>query len=398
MSRRANANTGYSTNNEVTLVKGGKDYFDLLESLIDGSQYLLFFQMYIFDEGTTGLRVAAALSRAASRGVKVYVLLDGYASQGLSDEFLERWRTSGVFFRWFEPLLRSKYFYFGRRLHHKVIVADGRHGLVGGINISDRYNDAPDHVAWLDWAVHLQGDAVHELHDICSRRAVHGRLSRKYKPIPLPPGVQTEKFPNCPVRIRVNDWVRGRREISRSYLEMLRNAKIEVILMSSYFMPGRDFRKQLRIAVKRGVTVKVILAGPSDVVLGKLAERYLYPWLLRNKVEIYEYQKSILHGKISVCDGLWVTVGSYNLNELSAKASVELNVDVLETSFSEKVLTNLEQIIQQDCIRISEQAKAHAGPWNRIVQLAAFELCRLILFMVTFYFKQHRINYRRSSE
>ena len=163
-------------------------------------------------------------------------------------------------------------------------------------------------------------------------------------------------------------------------------------------MPGHDFRKQLRIALKRGVIVKVILAGPSDVILGKLAERYLYPWLLRNKVEIYEYQKSILHGKISVCDGQWVTVGSYNLNELSAKASVELNVDVLETSFSEEVQTNLEQIIQQDCIRISEHTKAHAGPFDRIVQLAAFELCRLILFMFTFYFKQHRINYRRSSE
>ena len=398
MSLRAPAVTGYSTNNEVTLVKGGGDYFDLLESLIDGSQYLLFFQMYIFDEGTTGLRVATALSRAASRGVKVYVLLDGYASQGLSDEFLERWRTSGVFFRWFEPLLRSKYFYFGRRLHHKVIVADGLHGLVGGINISDRYNDAPDHVAWLDWAIYLKGESVHELHDICSRRALHRRPSGRYKPISLPAGSQIKKFPECPVRIRVNDWVRGKREISRSYLDMLRGAKSEVILMSSYFMPGRDFRKQLRIALKRGVNVKVILAGPSDVILGKLAERYLYPWLLRNKVEIYEYQKSILHGKISVCDGQWVTVGSYNLNELSAKASVELNVDVLETAFSEEVQTNLEQIIQQDCIRVSEKTKAHAGPFDRIVQLAAFELCRLILFMFTFYFKQHRINYRRSSE
>ncbi len=398
MSQRAPAVTGYSTNNEVTLIKGGKSYFDLLESLIDGSQHLLFFQMYIFDEGTTGTRVAAALSRAASRGVKVYVLLDGYASQGLSEDFLDRWRTSGVYFRWFEPLLRSRYFYFGRRLHHKVIVADGRHGLVGGINISDRYNDASDYVAWLDWAVHIQGEAVLELHDICSRRALHGRLSGKYKPIPLPPGAQTEKFPECAVRIRVNDWVRGKKEISRTYLEMLRNAKTEVILMSSYFMPGHDFRKQLRIALKRGVVIKVVLAGPSDVILGKLAERYLYPWLLRNKAEIYEYQKSILHGKIAVCDGQWVTVGSYNLNELSAKASVELNVDVSDLAFAQEVQANLNLIIQQDCIRISKKTKAHTGPFNTLVQLAAFELCRLILFMFTFYFKQHRINYLPPSE
>ena len=391
MSRPSPNITGYSTNNEVKLIKGGKSYFDLLESLIEGSQYLIFFQMYIFDEGTTGTKVAAALSRAATRGVRVYVLLDGYASQGLSDNFLDRWRTSGVYFRWFEPLLRSRYFYFGRRLHHKVLVVDGQHGLVGGINISDRYNDSPDHVAWLDWAIHIEGEAVQELHDICSRRAMHGRLSGKYKPIPLPPGVQTKKFPACLVRIRVNDWVRGKREISRSYLEMLHKAKTEVILMSSYFMPGRDFRKQLRIALKRGVIVKVVLAGPSDVTLGKLAERYLYPWLLRNKVEIYEYQKSILHGKISVCDGQWVTVGSYNLNELSAKASVELNVDVFHSPFSQEALKSLEQIILQDCIRISEKTDTHGGPLNRLVQLVAFELCRLILFMFTFYFRQHKV-------
>ena len=391
MSRPSPNITGYSTNNEVKLIKGGKSYFDLLESLIEGSQHLIFFQMYIFDEGTTGTKVAAALSRAATRGVRVYVLLDGYASQGLSDNFLDRWRTSGVYFRWFEPLLRSRYFYFGRRLHHKVLVVDGQHGLVGGINISDRYNDSPDHVAWLDWAIHIEGEAVQELHDICSRRAMHGRLSGKYKPIPLPSGAQTEKFPECQVRIRVNDWVRGKREISRSYLEMLHKAKTEVILMSSYFMPGRDFRKQLRIALKRGVIVKVVLAGPSDVTLGKLAERYLYPWLLRNKVEIYEYQKSILHGKISVCDGQWVTVGSYNLNELSAKASVELNVDVFHSPFSQEALKSLEQIILQDCIRISEKTDTHGGPLNRLVQLVAFELCRLILFMFTFYFRQHKV-------
>ena len=189
----------------------------------------------------------------------------------------------------------------------------------------------------------------------------------------------------------MNDWVRGKKQISRSYLEMLRNANTEVILMSSYFMPGRDFRRQMRLALKRGVRIKVVLAGASDVKLGKLAERYLYPWLMRNKVEIYEYQKSVLHGKISVCDGQWTTVGSYNLNELSAKASVELNIDVFHEAFSQEVQENLEQIIQQDCIRISEKNNIHGGFFNGVVHLAAYELCRLILFLFTFYFKQHKI-------
>jgi len=77
-----------------------------------------------------------------------------------------------------------------------------------------------------------------------------------------------------------------------------------------------------------GVIIKVVQAGISDIALSKYAERYMYRWLLRNKVEIYEYQKTVLHGKIAVCDDQWMTVGSYNVNNLSAYASIELNLDV----------------------------------------------------------------------
>ncbi len=379
----------YSSYNQVALIRGGHAYFELLETLVNEAREVIFLQTYIFDEDFTGKKVAASLSRASKRGVKVYVLLDGYASQHLSTGFLESWKLDGVFFRWFEPLLRSRHFYFGRRLHHKVLVVDGVHGLVGGVNISDKYNDLPGNVAWLDWAIHVQGESVNELQAICAGRALRGRFSMKGGTIAFLNQKQ-EITTICHVRVRVNDWVRGRREISTSYLEMLRNSKSEVIMMSSYFMPGSDFRKQIRMAAKRGVTIRLILAGISDVRLGKLAERYLYPWLMRNKIEIYEYQKSVLHGKISVCDRQWVTVGSYNLNELSAKASVELNLDVKEPQFGDEVHRQLESIIKNDCLRISRQTDKHDGPFNRLVQYFAFLICRLILFLFTFYFRQRR--------
>ena len=183
--------SGYSNNNQLALVHGGKPYFELLEALIENAVHEILFQTYIFDGGNTGLRVAAALSRAARRGVKVYVLLDGYASQGLPNEIISHWREAGVYFRWFEPLLRSKYFYFGRRLHHKALVVDKCHGLVGGINISDKYNDKPGHPAWLDWAIHMQGEVVLELHTLCAQRAIsRKRLSLKKPKLPTLPALQ----------------------------------------------------------------------------------------------------------------------------------------------------------------------------------------------------------------
>ncbi|MEJ0057218.1 MAG: phospholipase D-like domain-containing protein [Bacteroidota bacterium] len=75
--------------------------------------------------------------------------------------------------------------------------------------------------------------------------------------------------------------------------------------MSPYFLPGLMFRRAIKNASKRGVKIKVILAGLSDIGTSKYAERYLYRWLFKNKVEIYEYSKTVLHGKIAVSDASW---------------------------------------------------------------------------------------------
>ena len=92
-------------------------------------------------------------------------------------------------------------------------------------------------------------------------------------------------------------------------------------------------RRLLTNAAKRGVKIKVITAGPSDIMLAKHAERWMYDWLLRNKIELYEYQPAILHAKVAVCDSEWITIGSYNLNNISAYASIELNLDVHNADF-----------------------------------------------------------------
>src|SRR5882762_3695256 len=109
----------------VKLIRGGRGYFDLLKEMIAEARYTLHIQVYIFEEDDTGNEIAEALLAAAGRNVRVFILVDGYASQKLSRGFVQRLRDAGIYFRKFEPLLRSKHFYFGRRLHHKVVVADG---------------------------------------------------------------------------------------------------------------------------------------------------------------------------------------------------------------------------------------------------------------------------------
>jgi cardiolipin synthase len=374
----------------VRLVRGGRDYFDLLDKMIREAVLTLHLQFYIFEEDDTGKKVACALLEAAARNVKVFVLVDGYASQKLSKEFIQNLRDAGIYFRRFEPFLKSKHYYFGRRLHHKVVVADGERSLVSGLNISDRYNDTPAGEAWLDWAVYAEGVTAGVLETICNRRTRNrgfmkiSAASLKPHPAELVPG-------DSDVRVRINDWVNNKRQITSTYLEMFRVASSHLIIMSPYFMPGHEFRKRMRLAVARGIKIKVILAGISDISISKNAERFVYRWLFRNQIEIYEYQRKVLHGKIAVCDAEWVTVGSYNMNDLSAQASIELNLDVNNIKFAKHVEETLLDIIQKDCKLITEEDyKVHTSFSQRVYQRIAYESMRLLLFLFTFYFRRKR--------
>jgi cardiolipin synthase len=373
----------------VALVHGGREYFDAVVQLIRRATKHIHLQTYIYDEDETGKMVADELIAAALRGVKVYMLIDGYASSGLSDTFIQHLEFSGIHFRYFEPVLRSRKFYVGRRLHHKIIVADGRESLVGGINISNKYNDLPDDPAWLDWAMWAEGEVSYELFKVCagfwcrSRKATRAMIAAH--PTPVFPSVW-----NCAVKVRRNDWVRRKNQISRSYIEMFNRAEEHIIIMSSYFLPGRVIRRNIARARSRGVKVSLILAGSSDVKMAKYAERFIYRWLLRLGVEIYEYPKAVLHAKLSTYDRVWVTVGSYNVNDISAYASVELNLDVMDNALAAKADGWLRRIVEEDCDTITSEQLQNYNALTRFLQWWSYEVYRALFFLFTFYFRQEK--------
>jgi cardiolipin synthase A/B len=377
----------YTNKNSIELIRGGKDFFSKLEELINKAELCIQIQVYIFDEDTTGSTIAAALMNASKRGIKVYLLVDGYASQSLSNSFVRKLRNAGIYFKFFEPLFRSRHFYFGRRMHQKIIVIDGLYALVGGVNIADRYNEINGIPAWIDYALFIEGEVAFQLHKSSLNYWKTESLSKDLVPandfsLSISPDKQ------CSVRLRRNDWVKGKHEIWRSYFNLFSHAEQSITIMCSYFLPGYELRRQLNKASKRGVKTKVILAGPSDVMLAKYAERYLYDWMLRNNIEIYEYQPTILHAKLAIADNHWMTIGSFNVNNISAYASSEINVDVRNRPFVSSVNQELEVIIQNDCVRITKKNFAtNATLFRRFLQKSSYEVIRMILNLSTFYFK-----------
>ncbi len=364
----------------IRLVHSGNDYFDTLENLIQSATHTLHLQTYIFNADETGKKIAGALKKAASRGVKVSVMIDGFGSNSLSHKFVNDLRLAGVSLRFFSPFFSFQNIYFGRRLHHKVVVADHNTALVGGINIADKYHGSSTEPPWLDYAILLSGNVCININKICQQ--LYGRKFRRKKITTILNHNKTEK--QSIVHIKQNDRFRRKNQISASYLHAIKNAKNSIYITGSYFLPGSKLRNALTDASKRGVEVNLILAGVSDVPVFQLATKWLYDFLFRNKIKIYEWKKSILHAKVALVDDTWATIGSFNLNHLSAYGSVELNIDMMDKQFSKEFQLHIKEVIETGCEQVFQ--KHQNNHWiAKLKRWAAYQLTRTTIKTVVLF-------------
>lgn len=359
---------------KVTLVHSGSDFFDRLERLLADATTEIHLQTYILDEDSTGTKILNALKKAVSRNVTVYLLLDGMGSRALSDKFIEEIKSAGIQFRFFSPLLSPNSFYFGRRLHHKIVVVDTKTVLIGGINIAEKYEGTSSEAPWLDYAVLIHDETTaRHAKSIC-----HYYFFKKRKRL-FEKAVSDEPD-NPTTTLLQNDWLRRKSEIQKTYIKSIYAAQNEIIIVCGYFLPGKKLTKALEKAAQRNVRIRLILSGVSDVPLVKEAINYYYAFLLRNNIELYEWNQSILHGKTAVVDQKWTTIGSFNLNHLSSYASIEMNVGIDSKPFAKNYQNHLETIILQ-CSQITSESfqtqnniLTHLKQWSSYYTVRFFEI------------------------
>ena len=136
--------------------------------------------------------------------------------------------------------------------------------------------------------------------------------------------------------------------------------------------------------------MKIIMAGVSDIHVAKNAERYMYAWLVRNKIDIYEYRENVLHGKVAVCDKEWATIGSYNINDLSAFASIELNLDISNGYFARHVHDILTDILTNHCDHISTDKPYKMNLFRQFISWLSYQFVRSAFYLFTFYYRQEK--------
>ncbi len=353
---------------QIKLLQSGDEYFTALYEHIGSAKQSIHLQVYIFDDDETGNCVTDLLCKAAKRGVAVEVVVDAFGSGDLSAETITKLKQAGIRFKKFSPLFTTKGFHVGLRLHHKIALFDGQTALIGGINIANKYRGDAATIPWLDFAVEIKGPCVQDIEEVCK---VIWQKNNAPKP------KQTE-FENSGMQARIlqNDWLRRKIEISTAYRQAIRKSDKEIVLVASYFLPGIRIRRLLKNARKRGVAITVLLGGVSDVQSVKRASNYLYRWLIRNGINIYEWKPSVLHGKIALVDGKWVTIGSYNINFLSDYGSLELNAEIADKEFASAVHKRIINVIAEGCEEITDEKYKQTSLCGMFLDWLSYQLIR----------------------
>ncbi len=374
--------------NRITLLKNGAEFFPALIAAIDGATRDIRIETYIFRDDATGDRIADALIRAAARGVKVRLMIDGVGSRETPDEFFKRMHDAGVKVLVFRPDKRAFHFSKARlrRNHRKIALVDERVGFVGGINLIDDLNESLSEHPRYDYAVQVEGPVLAQIYptvqQLWSRVARRlGRRREQDDPVasisPAPVGSQRAMFVE-------RDNFRHRRSIEHMYIYAIKHAQTSVLMMCPYFLPGRRLRRALVNAAKRGVTVKILLQGRADHPLLQMATRALYTRLLGAGVSVCEYEKSMLHGKVAVIDDNRATVGSSNLDPFSLFLNREANMLVLDEGFARQLRESVEAEIASGAMHCRAEDWHRRSLWVRMQTWLAYGLARWVADVIGF--------------
>jgi len=335
----------FAPGNRVELLWRGAETFRRIFDTLRAAKESICLEFYIFRADETGRELAAILKEKAREGVRVYVLYDHFGSLGTPRRFWRGLREAGVNV---SPFHGFDYRNLGRyvhRDHRKLIIVDGEVAFTGGLNIANEYRGfhlrLKHKEGWRDTGVLIRGPVAGAL---LQSFAKHWRPPKSFldsSQIPFEvetPHLRPEGV--LPVIPIFAGSARGRRKLRRLLYYSINHSKKSILLTTAYFCPSRRMLETIEAATNRGVEIKLLLPGISDVPAAAYAARAFYERLLERGVRIYHYMGDVLHAKSYVFDCCWSIVGSANLDFQSLRWNDEGNVGILDRDFA-AMLTEL---------------------------------------------------------
>lgn len=334
---------GIVPGNRVTDLQNGDQIFPAMLVAVSAAEKTITFETYIYWSGEVGQKMADALSERARAGVKVNVMIDWAGSLKMEDELLDEMKVAGVVIHLYRPLHWYNLGRMNNRTHRKLLVVDGRIGFTGGVGIADQWQGkAQDPEHWRDMHFRVEGPVVAQIqaafNDNWIKATGEVLNGADYFP-PLPPAGSSD------AHLFISSPAGGSESMHLMYLMSIAAAEHSIDLEASYFVPDTLITKALLAARQRGVRVRIVLPGPHiDSETVRIASKREWGELLLGKVEIYEYQPTMLHNKLLIVDRELVSVGSTNFDTRSFRLNDEASLNVYDKEFA----TRMTDVFEQD--------------------------------------------------
>jgi cardiolipin synthase len=356
---------------EVEPLINGDSIFPAFLETIRSAERTLNLETYVYWRGEIADQVADAVCERARSGVRCKVLLDALGAAQMKRGLVRAMRDAGAEVRVFRPPKPYAVRRLVNRTHRRLLVADGRMGMTGGVGIAAEWTgNAEDPEHWRDTHVRVRGPVVRGLQGAFAENWLEatGEVLAGEDYLPDLEPVREGGGPMQLVRSRAGV---GDTNIEALYFLAIGAAERSIELTAAYFVPRPAFVDALVAAARRGVRLRVLVPGPHvDKRVVQVAGRAAYDELLEAGVEIHEYQPTMLHAKTMVVDGVWSSVGSVNFDNRSFQLHDEATLCV----WNEDLAAQLHEVFESDLERserIDEDRWHGRGSGQRLVESAS---------------------------
>jgi cardiolipin synthase len=357
--------------NKLEVFTNGAHFYPAMLDAIGGAQRSVTLEAFIFWDGEVGERFAEALTAKARAGVQCKLLLDSVGSARYKNyKVIRRLEDGGCRVGWYHPIKFLLLNRFDNRTHRELLIVDGRVGFTGGAGVADHWaGDAENPEHWRDTQVRVEGPAVSTLQTAFSLKWLEttGELlsGPDYFAASAPAGpfnvhtvLSEPETRSSPARIL--------------YFLSIMSARKSILIANPYFIPDEKARELLVEARRRGADVKIMVAGENnDHTVARRNSSRIYGELLEAGVEVYEYNRTMMHHKYMVCDGVWSTIGTINFDNLSFALNDEDNIGVYDQGFAAQLTRMYEQDLAA-CHRITLEEWRNRGLTTRAVEWFSF--------------------------
>lgn len=328
-----------SENTQIDFFAATKDAWDSMYRDCEKAQKSIEFEQYILMDDTAGHRFLVLFAEKARAGIRVNLLLDAFGSRNLRGSSLiaDILKAGGrvYFYRKVSLLTLLTPLKWFPRNHNKILLIDGEIGYIGSVCLADEMRE------WHDMHARFTGDLAK---DVAIDFELVWQHIKERKKLPSFYYKQDQESDFSYVASR---QVKGPRHIYRILLAQIKRSRHCICLVTPYFLPPFRLRHALKRAVRRGVSVKIMISQKTDVKPADFISRAHYLKLLKAGIRIFQYKKTVLHAKYVMIDDTWATVGSTNMDYLSLLHNHESNIVIRDPEAVKRLYAQFEEDMQQ---------------------------------------------------